>query len=466
MPGNFNVSGVSSPIVVTGMTNGTAYTFKMRAINNAGGSVYTNDIYVTPRTTPSAPLITGTIASDGNVEVSFNAGFNGGALVSSYTVTATTDTSGTLTASGSTSPITVNGLTNGLIYTLKVKATNSEGTGADSSGQTAIPTKPVVALDSGVISKEEESVFAVGTTVITAMRIDPVPDVVTGLSTVAFIPDDPLKPTVQVQNVPEAVADVTIGVSAPNEQGVAYIKIIALDAEGQKVSNFTSVPLKVRVTLPGFTSAMVTLQTSDTLGGPITDTITAYRIGVTDTYEFTTTHLTYFSASQYVPCFVAGTRILTAEGYKAVETLRADDLIRTADNRIVPFRMFTTRIVATSAETAPYTIPANTFGRACPASNMTISPYHAIQSGPNTWQIPKYAAKMFRGITQAEPGQPITYYHLELPNYFKDNIVAEGTVVESYGNRQTAGMKTVYRLNDTRTGFTRMSKPKSASKTA
>ena len=73
---------------------------------------------------------------------------------------------------------------------------------------------------------------------------------------------------------------------------------------------------------------------------------------------------------------------------------------------------------------------------------------------------------MFCGITQAETGQAITYYHLELPNYFRDNIVAEGTVVESYGNRQTAGMKTVYKLNAGRTGFVRMSKPKSASKTA
>jgi hypothetical protein len=247
---------------------------------------------------------------------------------------------------------------------------------------------------------------------------------------------------------------------------VALIKIVALDNGGNKVSSFTDVPLKIRVTLPGFTSAMVTLQSRSTSDGPITDTFTAYRIGRTDTYEFTTTHLTYFSAEEYVPCFVAGTRILTAEGYKAVETLTTDDLIRTADNRIVPFRMFKTSIVATSPETAPYTVPANTFGRACPKKEMTISPYHAIQSAPGVWQIPKYASQMFSGITQAPAGRPITYYHLELPNYFKDNIVAEGTVVESYGNRQTAGMKAVYRLNAERTGFTRMEKAKSASKTA
>jgi len=463
-PGNRRGTGTSSPIVVTGLTNGTSYTFTVKAYNTAGTTTSSPSASVTPRTQPSAPLITGTLAGDQNIEVSFNAGYNGGALVTSYTVTATTDASGTVTQSGSTSPITVSGLTNGLTYTLKVKATNSEGTGTDSSGQTATPTKPAATLESGVISKEEESVFAFvdavsqTTTVITAKSIDPVSDVATGLLTVAFIPDNPLKPSVQVQNVPEGVADVTIGVSAPNEEGVAYIKIVALDAEGTKVSSFTAVPLRIRVKLPGFTADMVTLQSSDTLGGPITDTFTAYRIGTTEEYEFTTSHLTYFAAKQYVPCFVAGTRILTAEGYKAVETLTTDDLIRTADNRIVPFRMFKTRIVATSVETAPYTIPANTFGRACPKKEMTISPYHAIQSAPNTWQIPKYAAKMFGGITQARPGQPITYYHLELPNYFKDNIVAEGTIVESYGNRQTAGMKTVYRLNAGRTGFVRMNK--------
>jgi hypothetical protein len=71
---------------------------------------------------------------------------------------------------------------------------------------------------------------------------------------------------------------------------------------------------------------------------------------------------------------------------------------------------------------------------------------------------------MFEGITQAPAGQPITYYHLELPNYFKDNLVVEGTVTESYGNRQTVGMKTVYKFRPELNGFSRLDKPATAKK--
>jgi hypothetical protein len=125
--------------------------------------------------------------------------------------------------------------------------------------------------------------------------------------------------------------------------------------------------------------------------------------------------------------------------------------------------MFTTTISATSAESAPYTIPARTFG-VSPAKDLTVSPYHAIQSAPGVWQIPKYASRMFEGITQAPTGQSITYYHLELPNYFKDNLVVDGTVTESYGNRQTVGMKTVYKFRPELNGFVRMQKTATAKK--
>ncbi|WP_338554408.1 cadherin-like beta sandwich domain-containing protein [Paenibacillus sp. KS-LC4] len=52
MPGNITVSGISSPITVTGLTNGTRYTFTVKALNNAGSSdasVPSNEV------TPTAP---------------------------------------------------------------------------------------------------------------------------------------------------------------------------------------------------------------------------------------------------------------------------------------------------------------------------------------------------------------------------------------------------------------------------
>ena len=457
-PSGTPVTGASNTLIVTGLTNGTAYTFTVTATNSVGtSSASSQSASVTPRTVPGAPTAVSAVAANRQATVSFTApASTGGSAITGYTVTASP---GGATASGASSPLTVTGLTNGTAYTFTVKATNVAG---DSTGATTSPVTPSVEvpdLNAGNISTSENDVVVAGSRTITAKKQ------AKSAGAVTYAPDAANKPSVTISSIPVSVQDITVGVSAPDASGIAIVKIVAQAANGSLVTNFVETPLTVRVTLPGFTSNMVTIQTSATLGGSITDTIIAYKVG-TNLYEFTTTHLTYFSASAYVPCFVAGTRILTAEGYKAVETLTADDLIRTADNRIVPFRMFKTHITATSSETAPYTIPANTFGRACPATEMTISPYHAIQSSPTTWQIPKYAAQMFRGITQAETGQAITYYHLELPNYFKDNIVAEGTVVESYGNRQTVGMKTVYKLNEGRTGFTRMEKTKSAKKTA
>ncbi len=34
---------------------------------------------------------------------------------------------------------------------------------------------------------------------------------------------------------------------------------------------------------------------------------------------------------------------------------------------------------------------------------------------------------------QVRIGEPVTYYHIALPNYLKGNLVVEGFVTESYG---------------------------------
>src|SRR5207302_6759040 len=48
---------------------------------------------------------------------------------------------GGATATGASSPITVTGLTNGISYTFTVSATNSAGSGADSSASSAVTPK-------------------------------------------------------------------------------------------------------------------------------------------------------------------------------------------------------------------------------------------------------------------------------------------------------------------------------------
>ena len=153
------------------------------------------------------------------------------------------------------------------------------------------------------------------------------------------------------------------------------------------------------------------------------------------------------------PCFPAGTRLLTNNGNKAVETLTTDDRIITADGRSVPFKLYSTVIEKTTEASAPYHIPAGTFGNKA----ITLSPLHAIQSSKGVWQIPCDAAKQFAGIRQVNLGERVEYFHVELPNFFTDNIVAEGNVVESFAAKQTKGIKHIYTQNAKLNGYTRVS---------
>ncbi len=145
-PGGFTATEVASPITVTGLTNGTSYTFKVKATNAAGTGPDTNASNpVTPSAQfPGAPTIGIAVAGNSQATVNFTApASTGGKPIISYTATSNP---GSLTATGSASPLTVTGLTNGVVYKFTVLATNSVGNGppsADSNNVTpAAPTLP------------------------------------------------------------------------------------------------------------------------------------------------------------------------------------------------------------------------------------------------------------------------------------------------------------------------------------
>jgi hypothetical protein len=136
-PGGLTASGSGSPIVVSGLTNGTSYMFTVTATNVAGtGPPSPPSNAVTPRTVPGAPTGALAMPGDGQAAVNFSApASNGGSPITSYTVTSSP---GGLTASGSGSPIVVSGLTNGTSYTFTVTATNGAGTGPPSTPSNAV----------------------------------------------------------------------------------------------------------------------------------------------------------------------------------------------------------------------------------------------------------------------------------------------------------------------------------------
>jgi uncharacterized repeat protein (TIGR01451 family) len=87
-------------------------------------------------TTPGAPTIGTATAGNAQASVTFTAPVsNGGSAITGYTVTSSP---GGLTATGTASPITVSGLTNGTAYTFTVRATNSVGTGPTSAASNSV----------------------------------------------------------------------------------------------------------------------------------------------------------------------------------------------------------------------------------------------------------------------------------------------------------------------------------------
>jgi probable HAF family extracellular repeat protein len=92
----------------------------------SGGGIY-RTLLLTPINPPSAPTNVTATAGNGQATVTFTPPTDhGGSPITSYTVTANP---GNITANGSSSPITVTGLTNYSTYTFSLTATNSDGSG-------------------------------------------------------------------------------------------------------------------------------------------------------------------------------------------------------------------------------------------------------------------------------------------------------------------------------------------------
>jgi len=136
-PGGITAVGTASPITVTGLTNGQAYTFTVTATNAIGTSPPSAPSNaVTPATVPDAPTAVTGMAGNKQATVTFTApAFDGGSPILSYTATSSPDGK---TATGASTTLTVNGLTNGQVYTFTVTATNAVGTGPPST-----PSAPV-----------------------------------------------------------------------------------------------------------------------------------------------------------------------------------------------------------------------------------------------------------------------------------------------------------------------------------
>jgi titin len=135
-----NPATTSSPIVISGLTNGTQYSVKLRAVNVAGGGNESSAVTATPRTTPDAPTNVSVTEHDDQVSIAFDAPvFSGGSSITNYEYQVDSGSWVTLNPASTASPIVVTGLSNGVSYSFKVRAVNVAGSGAESIAATGTP---------------------------------------------------------------------------------------------------------------------------------------------------------------------------------------------------------------------------------------------------------------------------------------------------------------------------------------
>ena len=142
----FNPAQTSSPVVITGLTNGTNYSIKLSAVNSAGVGGESAPVTSTPAATSAAPTGLVTTPGDGQVSVAFTAPTsNGGAAITDYEYQL--NGGSWVSASTTSSPVVITGLTNGTSYSIKLRAVNSAGNGAESAAVSVLLGSPASAFE-------------------------------------------------------------------------------------------------------------------------------------------------------------------------------------------------------------------------------------------------------------------------------------------------------------------------------
>lgn len=130
-------------------------------------------------------------------------------------------------------------------------------------------------------------------------------------------------------------------------------------------------------------------------------------------------------------CFARGTRIATPHGPRAVEDLRAGDLVLTSTEAALPViwagrSRFDAARLWREPRLWPVTIRAGTFGPGLPAHDLRVSRQHRLRFGGKVARrmggdpfvlVPAHVLVGLPGVHLARPEGDLEYHHLLLPRH-------------------------------------------------
>ncbi len=135
--------------IITGLSNGTEYTFRIRAVNPAGNSVESDEVSATPDPLPAKPVDLEAIPGDGQVILNWANPGNSSITKYQFQQKAGSGNYGNWTdiepSSAATTSHTISGLSNGTEYTFRIRAVNPTGSGGESDEVSATPGVPLAA---------------------------------------------------------------------------------------------------------------------------------------------------------------------------------------------------------------------------------------------------------------------------------------------------------------------------------
>ncbi|ADO67080.1 hypothetical protein crov047 [Cafeteria roenbergensis virus] len=137
------------------------------------------------------------------------------------------------------------------------------------------------------------------------------------------------------------------------------------------------------------------------------------------------------SGEQYEapPCLTDSCNILTPDGYKNVANLCVGDTIVTSKGTHTQIVEIYTSTSACINKDTPYLIPAKSIDNKLPHVDTYISGNHAYKETTKStnWILPK-----FTNLKQTYEKDQVKYYNIKLSDYFNDDMVCNGIIVEGW----------------------------------